>query len=960
MKTIVLSLLIFICSMAVFPHTSLAQDTRPIVRLIYFLPKDREPQPNIDAKMDKLIKDAQQLYANQMEAHGFGRKTFQFETDASGNAVVHHFVGQFTDAHYSNLTNTWDIWEEIDKQFDASKNIYVTVIEMRSKYIDSGGCDICSTTAGRGGNWGSSGGRALVTVSSIGATAHELGHAFGLMHDYRNKAERIWRYSEDLMLNSFCAAQWLDAHRAFNPARHLEHAEFPKFKFKMRPPSLASPPNAIRLRFEITGPNEIHQVQLLTEEIEYRGSLVGYKYLNGNSSDTVEFVATDLTLQNSSLWLWTIDVHGNIDGSQEFPIDMTSIIPPPETISIPDRHLAAAVQREIGNITTHSMLNLFALDAPNSQITDLTGLEHAHNLEILNLGHEYIEGEGNVNSNTVSDVSALSGLTRLRSLYLDGTNIDMSTLSGLTHLRSLYLGDNNISDISALSGLTHLRSLFLSGNDVSDISTLSGLTHLSWLNLGGNNVSDISALSGLTHLNSLHLGNNNISDVSALSGLTHLRSLYLGGNNISDISTLSGLTHLSWLYLADNNVSDISVLSALTNLTSLNLSYNSISDVSPLARLTQLTQLYLTNNTISDMAPLVGLNLTGTQWDNTGLYIERNPLNYVSLNTYLPTMQTKGIEVKFDPRTYPALDIVSGAGQQATSGETLTYPFVVAAIDANGTPMPSVSVTFTVTQGNGELSTITTTTDTNGRAKTDFTLGTNPGKHAVRATAPTLGSSVPFIAIATAPAPAARLAADVNADGVVNIQDLVLVSSRLGQTGQNVADVNGDGAVNIQDLVLVAGELGTEAAAPSAWQRTSGSGPARATVEQWLIQASHLSLTDIQSQRGIRSLERLLAALVPKETALLPNYPNPFNPETWIPYQLAKPADVTLTIYAVNGQVVRQLSLGYQLAGTYRSKSRAAYWDGRNAQGEHVASGVYFYTLTAGDFTATRKMLIRK
>ncbi len=94
--------------------------------------------------------------------------------------------------------------------------------------------------------------------------------------------------------------------------------------------------------------------------------------------------------------------------------------------------------------------------------------------------------------------------------------------------------------------------------------------------------------------------------------------------------------------------------------------------------------------------------------------------------------------------------------------------------------------------------------------------------------------------------------------------------------------------------------------------------------------------------------------------ALLVNFPNPFNPETWIPYQLAKPAEVTITIYAVDGQVVRTLALGHQPAGMYQSRSRAAYWDGRNAFGEPVASGVYFYTFTAGDFTATRKMLIRK
>ena len=101
-------------------------------------------------------------------------------------------------------------------------------------------------------------------------------------------------------------------------------------------------------------------------------------------------------------------------------------------------------------------------------------------------------------------------------------------------------------------------------------------------------------------------------------------------------------------------------------------------------------------------------------------------------------------------------------------------------------------------------------------------------------------------------------------------------------------------------------------------------------------------------------------ALTPKETALLPNYPNPFNPETWIPYHLSKDAAVTLHIYAMNGTLVRTLTLGHQPAGIYQTRSRAAYWDGKNQFGEPVASGVYFYTLTAGDFTATRKMLIMK
>ena len=103
-----------------------------------------------------------------------------------------------------------------------------------------------------------------------------------------------------------------------------------------------------------------------------------------------------------------------------------------------------------------------------------------------------------------------------------------------------------------------------------------------------------------------------------------------------------------------------------------------------------------------------------------------------------------------------------------------------------------------------------------------------------------------------------------------------------------------------------------------------------------------------------------LPVIASKEFALAPNFPNPFNPETWIPYQLASDADVTLTIYASDGQLVRRLGLGHQTAGTYYSHSRAAYWDGKNDFGESVASGVYFYTLAAGDFSATRRMLIRK
>ena len=179
----------------------------------------------------------------------------------------------------------------------------------------------------------------------------------------------------------------------------------------------------------------------------------------------------------------------------------------------------------------------------------------------------------------------------------------------------------------------------------------------------------------------------------------------------------------------------------------------------------------------------------------------------------------------------------------------------------------------------------------------------------------------------------------------------------------SAVDVNGDGVVSILDLLLVSQRIGNTTAAPSTPLLSGVAGTDSvdaATTEAWIAQARSEDDGSLAFKQGIENLERLLASLIPEETALLANYPNPFNPETWIPYQLAEPAEVTLAIYDINGQLVRRLAVGHQAAGVYQSQSRAVYWDGRNQFGGSVASGLYFYTLTAGDFTATRRMVILK
>ena len=1400
--------------------------------------------------MDKLIKDVQLFYAEQMENHGFGRKTFVFEADAQGKAVVHHIKGKFDDAYYRKLP--WDAWIEIHEQFDRSKNIYLTAIDVSSEGFP-GACGLASR-------------HALIPASggcfNVVVTAHELGHTFGLRHD-NVRSDGNWIPAlgiHDPMITSFCAAEWLEVHPAFNAGGTRANRNT---KIEMRPPNLISPPNTIRLRFVVTDPDGLHQAQLLMA-----GGLSSCKQLNGNLNHTVEFVTTNVTPKIKYVGLWVTDVYGN-HTAKSFSLDITPLLPRPKVVSIPDENLAAVVRQQITNITTHTMLNITQLNVPNREgVTNLAGLELAHNLKELYIRGEYINREGNVN-NAITDVSPLAGLRQLTHLYLSSNAItDVSPLKGLKQLRHLDLTTNRIVDVSPLAGLRQLTVLYLANNDISDVSplvelnlkgrqwnstglylegnplnyasinthipamqakgievkfdnrtpttlvkisgtaqqgiadaallrpfvvevrdqenrvfagvpitfavttgggrlsatntttdvagraktyltlggtvgtttvrvtapnisnpvqftatviplgsfvvlpdanlrtkitetlgkksgeaitvadmiTLTALTannanirdltglqyannlttllldnnnisdvalleaftqletlsldnndiwnveplvaltqlktlhlrgnslsypslhtsipaiqargttvaatprtpttlvkisrtqgvagaalsliievqdekgfrfsgvpvtftvtagggklsasnvitdttgkarttltlgttpgkntvratavkaprsvsftvtaidpnspidlpdanllakivdtlgkprgaqltagnmlalrrfdarnaniqdltglenahNLSDLNLGGeyvsgkgyvnsnkvadfslllklprltklnlffSSLSDISFLAKLTQLTSLTLGYNDISDVSALTALTQLKTLSLwrnditdvtplasltqlttlglssnsivdisalarltqlttldiSSNDISDVTPLVGLARMAWLYLNNNDISDIAPLAGFTQLRQLQLRGNSISDAAPLAGLTQLTQLNLISNDISDVSPLVDLNLTGTSRDSTGLYIQDNPLSYASINTHIPAMEAKGIGVKFDNRAYRALLKISGDRQRGLAGKPLTSPLVLEVQDEHGQPMPDVDVTFAIDAGDGVLTPTNTTADADGKARTTLTLGWTPGTSTIRATAARIPSSVRFTATATTLPN--RIAEDVNGDGRVDVEDLVLVAASFGAVPIPSVlpdtDVNNDGEVNEEDVALVLAALEAGTAAPSAVTKPSAVWTAE-RLQWWITEAKYQNVGNETFQRGIAVLKQLLNHLLPKETALLPNYPNPFNPETWIPYQLATSSDVTLRIYAVNGALVRTLALGHQPAGMYHNRSRAAHWDGRNEQGESVASGVYFYTLSVGDFTATRKMLIQK
>ena len=209
---------------------------------------------------------------------------------------------------------------------------------------------------------------------------------------------------------------------------------------------------------------------------------------------------------------------------------------------------------------------------------------------------------------------------------------------------------------------------------------------------------------------------------------------------------------------------------------------------------------------------------------------------------------------------------------------------------------------------------------------------------------------------------------DVNQDGTINILDLVLVGRNLGQrpVSNPRADVNQDGQVNVLDLVLVAEHLGEKvAAAPSVAALVKDTPVLSKDVIVVRRALSELEAVPEKS-RDVEMTIRFLRLWLENanqnisETKLLPNYPNPFNPETWIPYQLAKAADVSVKIYDVGGRLVRTISVGFKPVGYYLTRERAAYWDGRNATGESVSSGVYFIQFIAGNFSATQRLVILK
>ena len=200
---------------------------------------------------------------------------------------------------------------------------------------------------------------------------------------------------------------------------------------------------------------------------------------------------------------------------------------------------------------------------------------------------------------------------------------------------------------------------------------------------------------------------------------------------------------------------------------------------------------------------------------------------------------------------------------------------------------------------------------------------------------------------------------DVDGSGSVDNVDIFLVALAVG-TSNAKYDVNSDGTVDDKDIALVRDNRneGAASAPMVVGMKLSAEQIGRLQAQIDLLVAS--SDRSPATLKTLVYLQQLIATARPEKTQLLANYPNPFNPETWIPYELATDTNVKITIYNTHGVVIRTLALGHQSAGYYTGRDSAAYWDGRNALGEQVASGIYFYQFETDDMSSMRKMVILK
>ena len=608
------------------------------------------------------------------------------------------------------------------------------------------------------------------------------------------------------------------------------------------------------------------------------------------------------------------------------------------------------------------------------------------------------------------DVSPLSELKAVKELWLPECGIsNLSFLEKLTTLERAHLGRNDISDISALSALPNLKWLDLSNNQISDFSPLDGVREqikLIWygnpgFSGGGPKIEGpwlwavLSDVDVTNHRWSL-LQRDLLSEVSggkvteaeiaargAVEGQSVGSSVWTSyklpstgrmedmlkppvpdGAIYGSVLLFSPREQVTRLYVGSPSELQVWLNGTLIHQHTRH-SGRGDTDYTDDYRVTlQQGKNVLLVALLSDGQGFFGFEPeTEYTTSNSGVkYTFSKPTIHVG-DTFtldisaenVPNLAGWQFDIAFDAAALKAIEVNEGGFLKTGGATTFFQRGTINNAAGRISGLSSASLSGNGVTGTGVLLSVTFSAKSDGQTQLvldNFQFGSS--------TSEAIPAEPRQVVIVVEEQ---LTTGDINRDGQVSILDMIIVAKHLGETvpANSEVDVNRDGVVSILDIILVAQQMGkSAAAAPSAIAAMNNGELNPAMIQSWIEQAQVADDGSIAFREGIAFLQSLLAVLIPEETALLPNYPNPFNPETWIPYHLANPSEVTITIYDMRGTIVRQLNLGHQHEGYYTSRSRAAYWDGRNAVGERVASGIYFYQLQAEGLSYSRRMVIVK
>ncbi len=608
------------------------------------------------------------------------------------------------------------------------------------------------------------------------------------------------------------------------------------------------------------------------------------------------------------------------------------------------------------------------------------------------------------------DLSPLSGLKTIKELWLHDCGIsNLSFLEKLTTLERAHLGRNDISDISALSALPNLKWLDLSNNQISDFSPLDGVREqikLIWygnpgFSGGGPKIEGpwlwavLSDVDVTNHRWSL-LQRDLLSEVSggkvteakiaargAVEGQSIGSSVWASyklpstgrmedmlkppvpdGAIYGSVLLFSPREQGTRLYVGSPSELQVWLNGTLIHQHTRHSGRGDTEYTDDYRVTLQQGKNVLLVALLSDGQGCFGFE-PGTEYtvSNSGVkYTFSKPTIHVG-DTFtldisaenVPDLAGWQFDIAFDAAALKAIEVNEGEFLKTGGATTFFQRGTINNTAGRISGLSSASLSGAGVTGTGVLLSVTFSAKLDGQTQLvldNFQFGSSTGE------------AIPAEPRQVVIVMEERLTTgDINRDGQVSVLDIIIVAKHLGETApaNSEVDVNGDGVVSILDIILVAQQMGkSAAAAPSAIAAMKNGELNLAMIQSWIEQAHVADDGSIAFREGIAFLQSLLAVLLPEETALLPNYPNPFNPETWIPYHLANSSNVQITIYDTRGTIVRQLDLGHQPQGYYTRQSRAAYWDGRNTVGERVASGIYFYQFQADGLSYLRKMVILK